>query len=157
MKNKRAEESLSGNSEALEKKHALNRVYMKNKRVFSQLHNREPSNSNRNRICRENNIIPEHSVRQNNNLQKSSSSSGNTHGTVFNVSLPQNLRVSKHNETTINNFVKELSKYPEYTCIMCKMLFFNHQVSEITDDGKNNRMFANLCAKNTFSIMSILV
>ena len=50
---------------------------MKNKRVFSQLHNGEPcnTNSNRKRICRENNIIPEHSVRQNNKLQKNSGSS----------------------------------------------------------------------------------
>ena len=104
MKRKRAEKSLDGNSETLEKKRALNTKYMKNKRAFGQIHS-EPCNRNNKRICRESKIIHEHSGSQNNELQKSSGPRDNT---VLNVSLPENLKVSKHNETTIKNFVKEL-------------------------------------------------
>ena len=71
--------------------------------------------------------------------------------TVFEVLLPENLKTSKHNDTTIKSFIKELSNYPEYTCVMCKMLFFNHQVSEITGDSKNQSYVCkSVCQKHLF-------
>ena len=153
MKNKRANESLDANAEVLEKKRDINRKYMKNKRSLGQMHDSEPCtcNSTNKRVCRENKIIHEHSIGQNNELQKSSGPSDNTQGTVLSVSLPENLKVSKHNETTIKNFVKELSNYPEYTCIMCKMLFFSHLVSEVTNDGnKKSYVCKSVCQKHFF-------
>ena len=151
MKNKRANESLDANAEVLEKKREINKKYMKNKRSLGHIHNSEPCNSNNKRVCRENEIIHEHSIGQNNELQKSSGPSDNSLRTVLNVPLTENLKVSKHNETTIKNFVKELPNYPEYTCIICKMLFFNHQVSEVTNDGnKKSYICKSVCQKHFF-------
>ena len=151
MRNKRAGES--ENSEAIEKKRVVNREYMRNKRAFGQLNDNEACNSNKKRIriCRESKTISKNSTCGSNKLQKSSGSSYSTHETVFEVLLPENLKTSKHNDTTIKSFIKELSNYPEYTCVMCKMLFFNHQVSEITGDSKNQSYVCkSVCQKHLF-------